>query len=199
MLPPLTLHLHLSAEALRGGGDRRGAVVRWEGEGPVTHRFVHEQLRPLHRYVIAPVVDLAGHAPVDAYEVPERHRSALVLRSPRRLLPFGSRLFTHADRADVDHTEEYRTGEHRPAGVGERRLSSRLENYWAAWAASTTGSRPTGTGPCDSRSRACILWRDPHGQVYLADHTGTHKITAPGTTVGAARRHDPRAHPAPRP
>ena len=35
------------------------------------------------------------------------------------------------------------------------------------------------------------LWRDPHGQVYLVDHTGTHKITASGTTSGAATTYDP--------
>ena len=29
------------------------------------------------------------------------------------------------------------------------------------------------------------LWRDPHGQVFLVDHSGTHKVTAPG--AGAAR------------
>ena len=153
LLPPLTLHLHLSAEALRAGGDERGGVVRWEGEGPVTHRFVHEYLRPLHRYVIAPVVDLAGQAPVDAYEVPERHRSALVLRSPGDCFPFGSRLFTHADRADVDHTEEYRTSTRR-SGWG----SGGCPRGWrttGSWAASTTGSRPTGTGRCGSRSRGC--------------------------------------------
>jgi len=195
LLPPLTLHLHLSAEALRAGADRQGAVVRWEGEGPVTHRFVHEHLRPLHRYVIAPVVDLAGQAPVDAYEVPDRHRSALVLRSPGDCFPFGSRLFTHADRADVDHTEEYRPAG--PAGPGERRLSSRLENYGFL---GRFHHRVKTHGHWTVRQPfpGVYLWRDPHGQVYLADHTGTHKVTTPGATVGAARRHDPELtlHPA---
>jgi hypothetical protein len=30
------------------------------------------------------------------------------------------------------------------------------------------------------------LWRDPHGQVFLVDHSGTHKVTAPGAGAGAA-------------
>ena len=30
------------------------------------------------------------------------------------------------------------------------------------------------------------LWRDPYGQIYLVDHTGTHKVTKPGTSAGAA-------------
>ena len=67
LLPPLTLYLHLDADTVSSGA---GGVARWEGEGPVTHAFVHEHLRPLHRYVVKPVIDLAGQAPVDAYEVP---------------------------------------------------------------------------------------------------------------------------------
>ena len=35
------------------------------------------------------------------------------------------------------------------------------------------------------------LWRDPHGIVYLQDHTGTHQITPPG--------HPPRPPPRPHP
>ncbi len=35
------------------------------------------------------------------------------------------------------------------------------------------------------------LWRDPHGIVYLQDHTGTHQITPPGQHAGPARSHDP--------
>jgi hypothetical protein len=36
-----------------------------------------------------------------------------------------------------------------------------------------------------------LLWRDPHGQIYLVDHTGTQKITKPGHRAGTANRHDP--------
>ena len=71
LLPSLTMYLHFSADDLARG---EGGVVRWEGEGPVTHAFVHDHLRPLHRYVIKPVIDLARQAPVDAYEVPDRLR-----------------------------------------------------------------------------------------------------------------------------
>jgi hypothetical protein len=79
LLPSLTLHLHLANEDLARG---EGGAVRWEGQGPVTHQFVHEHLRPLHRYVITPVVDLANQAPVDAYEIPDRRRPT-PSRTPR--------------------------------------------------------------------------------------------------------------------
>ena len=67
LLPSLTLNLHLAQEVLTREAN---GVVRWDGEGPVTRQFVHDHLRPLHSYVITPVIDLADQAPVDAYEIP---------------------------------------------------------------------------------------------------------------------------------
>ena len=69
--------------------------------------------------------------------------------------------------------------------MGERRLSSRLENYGFL---GRFHHRVKTHGHWTVRQPfpGVYLWRDPHGQVYLADHTGTHKITTPGTTVGAA-------------
>jgi hypothetical protein len=48
-----------------------------------------------------------------------------------------------------------------------------------------------GGGPSGSRSTRIQLWRDPHGQVYLVDHTGTHRITRSGRPAGQVRRFDP--------
>ena len=36
-----------------------------------------------------------------------------------------------------------------------------------------------------------LLWRDPHGQVYLVDHTGTRQVTEPGRAAGSATGYDP--------
>ncbi len=84
LLPSLTMYLHLSAEDLAAG---TGGVVRWEGEGPVTHQFVHDHLRPLHAYDLRPVIDLAGQAPADGYEIPDRLRQAVHLRTPADTSP----------------------------------------------------------------------------------------------------------------
>ena len=43
-------------------------------------------------------------------------------------------------------------------------------------------------------SPGVYLWRDPHGRLYLVDHTGTRRVSAAGTAVGAATRHDPDVH-----
>lgn len=31
----------------------------------------------------------------------------------------------------------------------------------------------------ESNTEPDMVWRDPHGQIYLVDHAGTHKVTAP--------------------
>jgi hypothetical protein len=166
LLPSLTLYLHLSTEDLARG---EGGVVRWEGEGPVTHQFVNEHLRPLHRYVITPVVDLANQAPVDAYEIPDRLRRAVHLRTPADTFPYSSNL---SRGVDLDHTVEHASeGETRAGNLGPLgRHAHRVKTH----------GRWTVRQPFDG----IYLWRDPHGQLYLVDHTGTH-------AVGAASAYDP--------
>ena len=36
-----------------------------------------------------------------------------------------------------------------------------------------------------------LLWRDPHGQVYLVDHTGTRRVTEPGRPARSVAAYDP--------
>ncbi len=181
LLPSLTLYLHLSHEDLARG---TGGVVRWEGEGPVTHAFVHEHLRPLHSYVIKPVIDLADQAPVDAYEIPDRHREAVRLRTPADTFPYSSN--TSPD-VDIDHTREWESA---PAGGLEKHGATRLGNLGPL---GRFGHRVKTHGRWVVRQpfEGIFLWRDPHGQVYLVDHTGSHKVTGPGAAAGKARAFDP--------
>ncbi len=189
LLPSLTLYLHLSADDLADG---EGGAVRWEGEGPVTHRFVHEHLRPLHRYVIRPVLDLARMAPVDAYELPDRLREAVRLRTPADTFPFSSNT---SRTVDADHTEEY-----------DAALASKAERWWST----RTGNlgplgrfahriKTHGRWTVRQPFEGIFVWRDPHGQVYLVDHTGSRRITEPGRPAGAVSSSDPDidVHPAP--
>ena len=180
--PPLTLYLHLSADDLATG---QGGVVRWEGEGPVTHAFVHEHLRPLHRYVIKPVIDLAHQAPVDAYELPDRLREAVRLLAAGRRVPVRRRSQPRARRRP-----------HRALRPGTRRRPRAAVVHPAGatsarWAASTTGSRPTGTGPCASRSRAstCGATRTARS----TSRTTPAPTRSPGGTPRQRHRVRPRA------
>ena len=84
LLPEVQLHVHVYA-----GADRE-EVVRVEGHGPVTETWLREVLGPRARFVVQPVLDLAGQSPVDAYEIPERHRQAVHLMTPADTFPFAS-------------------------------------------------------------------------------------------------------------
>jgi hypothetical protein len=180
LLPSVTLYLHLSAEDLARG---RGGVVRWEGEGPVTHQYVHEHLRPLHSYVIQPVVDLADQAPVDAYEIPDRHRQAVHLRTPADTFPFSSDL---TRKVDIDHNEAYDAAH---VDGPEQDWASRLGNY-GPLGRFHHRIKTHGHWRVRQPFHGIYLWRDPHGQVYLVDHTGTHKVTPARHVAGAARTFD---------
>ena len=181
LLPSLTLYLHFAADDLTS---REGGVVRWEGEGPVTHGFVHEHLRPLHDYVIRPVIDLAHQAPVDAYELPDRLREAVRLLAPCDVFPFAG---TSSRSLDVDHTLAY---DPTLATGPERHWSTRLGNL-GPLGRFHHRIKTHGRWVLRQPFAGIYLWRDPHGIVYLQDHTGTHQITPPGHPAGPARSHDP--------
>jgi hypothetical protein len=61
---------------------RQEPIVRVEGHGPVTQTWVRSVLGPTCRFKITPVIDLNNQAPVDAYEIPDRHRQAVRLITP---------------------------------------------------------------------------------------------------------------------
>ncbi|MEO5710576.1 MAG: HNH endonuclease signature motif containing protein [Nocardioidaceae bacterium] len=172
LLPPLTMYLHLDASTLASGA---GGVARWEGEGPVTHAFVHEHLRPLHRYVVKPVIDLAVQAPVDAYEIPDRLREAVHLMAPSDVFPFAC---APSRSLEVDHTLAYGAGgTTRLGNLGPlSRLHHRIKTH----------GRWTVRQPFEG----VYVWRDPHGRIYVVDHGGTHAVPrvaqrASGSSSGA--------------
>jgi hypothetical protein len=48
------------------------------GAASVSTDWVREHLGPRCRFRVSPVIDLAGQLPVDAYEIPDRHRRACI-------------------------------------------------------------------------------------------------------------------------
>ena len=183
LLPPVTLNLHMFAEgAATPGPDPEQAVVRWDGVGPVTERFVREHLRPVHSFVIQPVLDLAHMAPVDAYEIPDRHREAVLLRTPADCFPFSSALPDPTTPVDVDHSEAHRPA---PAGAGDEAFMSRLENY-GPLGRFHHRVKTHGRWVVRQPFAGIYLWRDPHGQIFLVDHSGSRKVTCPDAAAGRA-------------
>ena len=183
LLPRVTLYLHLSQDTIIRD---RGGVARWEGEAPVTVQYVREYLAPFHRFVIQPVIDLENQAPVDAHEIPDRHRQAVHLRTPADTFPYSSNT---ARSKDIDHTKAYV-----PMAQGGEPGQSRLDNYGPMV---RFHHRIKTFGPWEVRQPfpGIYIWRTPFGEYYLVDHTGTRKIS-PTNRTGAEpdTRGRPRHH-----
>ncbi len=117
LLPAVTLYLHLAAAPPStpstadghddgdGAGSWVGTVVRWEGEGPVTTRYLREVLGPLCRFTVKPVLDLTRQAPVTAYETPAWMREAVHLITGGDVYPYAP---STSRRLDLDHAHPYR-------------------------------------------------------------------------------------------
>ncbi len=99
LLPTVTLYLHQYA------GLDAEPVARLEGHGPVTEAWITRVLGPRCTINVQPVLDLAGQAPVDAYEIPDRHRQAVHLMTPADTFPFSSSL---SRSKQIDHTGRLR-------------------------------------------------------------------------------------------
>jgi hypothetical protein len=161
LLPEVVLHVHTYR-----GPDPTTGMVRVEGVGPVTEAWVREFLGPQARFKIQQVVDIEGQAPVDGYEIPDRHRQAVHLMTPADTFPFASNT---TRSKQIDHTEPYQHGADRPEG------QSGLGNYGPMTTFHhriKTFSKWTVKQPFPG----VYIWRDPHGALYLVDHTGTRRL-----------------------
>ena len=160
LLPAVVVYLHLY------GGQDTEEIARAEGVGPVTEAWVRRHLGAQARFKITPVLDLAGQAPVDAYEIPDRHRKAVHLITPADTFPFST---CTSRKMQVDHTVPY---DHtKGPGSGQ----SRVGNYGPM---TTTHHRikTHGRWQVQQPFPGIYVWRDPHGAFYLVDHTGTRRI-----------------------
>jgi uncharacterized protein Smg (DUF494 family) len=140
-------------------------IARVEGHGPVTADWVKETLGTHCRFKIYPVIDLEGMAPVDAYEIPDRHRQAVQIMTPADTFPYGSSL---SRKQQVDHTEAYDpNGPPGQSGIG---------NYGPM---TIPHHRIKTHGGWDVKQPfpGIYVWRDPHGGYFLVDHTGTRRLS----------------------
>ncbi len=162
LAPQVTLHLHAYAgpDPTDGTG-----VARLEGHGPVTEAWITRVLGPKARFTVRPVLDLAGQAPVDSYEIPDRHRQAVHLMTPADTFPFASSL---SRKKQVDHTVPFDEGGE--SGVG---------NYGPM---TTSHHRIKTHGRWQVRQPfpGIYVWKDQYGAFYLVDHTGTRRLRTPG-------------------
>jgi hypothetical protein len=161
LLPQVVVYVHLY-----GGPDSDG-IARVEGCGAMSEAWIRDHLSPHSKVTVRPVLDVEGQAPVDAYEIPDRHRWAVRLMTPADTFPFSSSLSPH----QIDHTVPFRHG---PDAVGAGQ--SRLGNYGPM----TTPHhrlKTFGRWTVKQPFAGIYLWRDPYGALFLVDHTGTRALS----------------------
>lgn len=150
------VYLHLYADS---------PIGRLEGHGPVTVGRVLEMLAGGScRVQVTPVLDVAGMAPVDAYEIPARLREAVHLIHPADVFPYAANT---TRRMDLDHAVPWAEGGATSVdNLGPlTRTHHRIKTH-AGWQV-----RHPFPG--------IVIWRDPYGAHYLVDPTGTRRITTP--------------------
>jgi hypothetical protein len=147
-------------------GQDSTSTARVEGAGAVTEAWVRDLLGPRCQVTHRPVIDLTGQAPVDAWEIPDRHRQAVRLMTPADTFPFATATtnqpggWTHAQ---VDHTIAWPDG---PSAIG---------NYGPLTQAHHN-LKTHGNWHVRQPFPGIYLWQDPHGHTYLVDHTGTRRL-----------------------
>ncbi|HET9842374.1 MAG TPA: hypothetical protein VFQ01_10245, partial [Nocardioides sp.] len=166
LLPQVVINLHTYAAPDREPGSQ--SIARIERCGAVTESWIKDHLSPHAKVTVKPVLDIEALAPVDAYEIPERHRRAVRLMTPADTFPFSTSL----DPDQIDHTVAFTHGpDGRPARAGQ----SRIGNYGPM----TTPHhrlKTFGRWTIKQPFPGIYLWRDPHGALYLVDHTGTRPL-----------------------
>jgi hypothetical protein len=165
---PVVLYLHLHQSAINGAG----GVGRVENtRSPVTA----EQIRTWcgHRdaqVTVKPVIDLADHVSVDAYEVPDRIAQAVALRDVSCVFPWCTRparkLRPDQHPCDCDHVI--------PHGAGGETCTCQLAPLCRRLHRLKTHGGWTYT----ILEPGSYLWSSPQRCQYLRDHTGTLDVTS---------------------
>ncbi|UMG92153.1 HNH endonuclease [Nocardioides sp. TF02-7] len=106
----IELFVHLAQDALtdRAAHDEGACVGRLQNlQVPVTAEQIRQWCGAAGRIIVRPVLDLAGCEPIDAYEIPDRHRRIVVQRDHHCVFPGCTK---RAERCDVDHTVPHAQG-----------------------------------------------------------------------------------------
>lgn len=163
--PHVTLHVHLSEEALTA---RRG-VARIEDLGPMVlaevrdwlvNPFAPEHLR--QRIEVRPVLDADAVVPVDRHEWPPPMNELTTCRTPYEVFPFGT---LKSRRADNDHPEPYVFDG--PPGQTSLENNAKLSRFHHRL-------KTNGNWVLRHPEPGTYWWRTPQGHWFRVDPSGTH-------------------------
>ncbi|WP_344771660.1 DUF222 domain-containing protein, partial [Nocardioides daeguensis] len=163
----VVLNVHLTDTSLLDDPNPfANPVGRWEeGRCPVSTAQIREWLRAKDTTIIVrPVIDLADHVPVDSYEIPDRHRTRVILRDHSCRFPHCTR---PAQRCDVDHARPYGEGgvtcPCNEVPLCRRHHRAKTHSAWRY----------------DIVMPGSYVWTSPNGFRFRVDHRGTHPIQPP--------------------
>ncbi len=162
----VVLNVHVTDTSLTGDHPLVNPVGRWdEGRCPVTTAQIREWLRSKSTTIIVrPVIDLADHVPVTAYEIPDRHKTRVALRDHTCRFPHCTR---PATRCDIDH--------HQPHDQGGPTCPCNLVPLCRRHHRAKTHS----TWRYDTITPGSYVWTSPSGFRFRVDHRGTHPVHPP--------------------
>ncbi|KAB2809313.1 hypothetical protein F9L07_19935 [Pimelobacter simplex] len=157
------LNVHITDTTLLGTRTGANPVGRWDQQ-PVSTEQIREWLSQpgtgtTTSITVRPVIDLAEHVPVTAYEIPDRHRRQVELRDHTCRFPYCTRAAT---RCDLDHaTPHGRGGPTCPCNLVplcRRHHRAKTHSTWR-YQVTTIGT---------------YVWRSPSGFHFEVSHRGTH-------------------------
>jgi len=170
----VVLYLHLHQSAIQGAGGAAGECGR-VGRVENTRSLVTvEQIRdwcghPDAHVVVRPVIDLAEHVHVEAYEVPDRIAEPVALRDHACVFPWctrpARRLAPDRHGCDCDHVVPHGKG----GATCTRQLAPLCRRHHRIKTHGGWGYTILEPGS--------YLWTSPHGYQYLRDHEGTLDVT----------------------
>jgi hypothetical protein len=138
------------------------AIARIEGLGPLS-RDTWVELLGNTRVTVRPVLDLNAIAPVDAYEIPDRIRTAVWWRSPVDMFPYGTQ---PSRRCDLDHTDPFDHGAAGPPG------QTRIDNL-APFSRKPHRAKTARAWQVTQYEGGWLEWTSPAGYHYATGPFGT--------------------------
>ena len=158
---PVTLFLHLHQDALIGTGAGVGRCGNTRT--PINPDSIRAWCgSPDTRLTVKPVLDVADHVAVDAYEVPDRIAEPVDLRDGGCVFPWCTRPARACDHDHViPHDPDGSTCSCNVAPLCRHHHRLKTLTPWQY----------------KMPEPGVFLWTSPHGYVFLRDHTGTVDVT----------------------
>ena len=171
----MVLHVHLEQAAVLGAG---GLARVQETPGPVTAEQVRQWCaNPDAQITVQPVLDLAEHIHVNAYQASARLKLQTQLRDGTCVFAF---CFRPAEQCDCEHRVPHE--DDGPTCTCNQAPCCRRHHR----------AKTTGGWTYITVEPGVYLWRSPLGYQYLRDATGTIEVTPDPERLRLA--HELRAH-----